>query len=60
MPAWRIGTASVSAEQARNRCHELEEEGAKRSLRAVISWARRGEAFAYNRGAGIFNLDHPT
>jgi NitT/TauT family transport system ATP-binding protein len=38
----------------------MTEEGAERSLRAVISWARYGEAFAYDQDAGVFSLDNPT
>jgi NitT/TauT family transport system ATP-binding protein len=29
-------------------------------LRAVISWARYGEAFAYDEDSGVFSLDNPT
>jgi len=33
---------------------------AEQTLRAVISWARYGEAFAYDEQAGLFSLDNPT
>jgi NitT/TauT family transport system ATP-binding protein len=38
----------------------MPEEDAERSLRAIISWARYGEAFAYDEDAGVFSLDNPT
>ena len=30
------------------------------TLRAVISWARYGEIFAYDEASGVFSLDNPT
>jgi NitT/TauT family transport system ATP-binding protein len=38
----------------------MSEEAAEQTLRALISWARYGEAFAYDEGAGVFSLDNPT
>ncbi|MBO0755536.1 MAG: nitrate/sulfonate/bicarbonate ABC transporter ATP-binding protein [Bradyrhizobiaceae bacterium] len=38
----------------------MTEEAAEHSLRAVISWARYGEAFAYDEDSGVFSLDNPT
>ena len=31
-----------------------------RQLRAVISWARYAEAFAYDEDSGVFSLDNPN
>jgi NitT/TauT family transport system ATP-binding protein len=38
----------------------MSEEGAEQTLRAIISWARYGEAFAYDEDVGILSLDNPT
>lgn len=38
----------------------MSEELADRTLRSVISWARYGEAFAYDEQAGTFSLDNPS
>jgi NitT/TauT family transport system ATP-binding protein len=38
----------------------MSEEYAEQTLRAVISWARYGEAFAYDENAGIFSLENPA
>jgi NitT/TauT family transport system ATP-binding protein len=38
----------------------MSEELAEQTLRAVISWARYGEAFAYDEHAGLFSLDNPA
>ena len=38
----------------------MSEEQAQQTLRAIISWARYGEAFAYDESAGAFSLDNPT
>ncbi|WP_293853776.1 AAA-associated domain-containing protein [uncultured Alsobacter sp.] len=35
-------------------------EFADRTLHAVISWARYGEVFAYDEGAGVFSLENPS
>ena len=37
----------------------MSEELADKTLRAVISWARYGEAFAYDEDTGVFSLDNP-
>jgi NitT/TauT family transport system ATP-binding protein len=38
----------------------MSEEFAERTLRAVISWARYAEVFAYDEGSGVFSLDNPS
>jgi NitT/TauT family transport system ATP-binding protein len=38
----------------------MSEETADHTLRAVISWARYGEAFAYDEASGVFSLENPT
>ena len=38
----------------------MAEDAAEQTLRAIISWARYGEAFAYDEDAGVFSLDNPT
>jgi len=38
----------------------MSEEAAEQTLRAIISWARYGEAFAYDEGSGVFSLDNPS
>ena len=38
---------------------EMSEEAAEQTLRAVISFARYGEAFAYDEESGVFSLDNP-
>jgi NitT/TauT family transport system ATP-binding protein len=38
----------------------MSEEAAEKTLRAVISWARYGEAFAYDEDSGVFSLDNPS
>ena len=38
----------------------MSEEAAEQTLRAIISWARYGEAFAYDEDGGILSLDNPT
>ncbi len=38
----------------------MSEEYAEQALRAVISWARYGEAFAYDEHAGTFSLENPS
>jgi len=37
----------------------MSEEAAEQTLRAVISFARYGEAFAYDGESGVFSLDNP-
>jgi len=37
----------------------MSEESAEQTLRAVISFARYGEAFAYDGESGVFSLDNP-
>ncbi len=38
----------------------MSEEAAEQTLRAIISWARFAEAFAYDEDSGVFSLDNPT
>jgi NitT/TauT family transport system ATP-binding protein len=38
----------------------MSEESADTTVRAVISWARYGEAFAYDESGGVFSLENPT
>jgi len=38
----------------------MTDEAAEQTLRAVIAWARYGEAFAYDEDAGVFSLDNPS
>jgi NitT/TauT family transport system ATP-binding protein len=38
----------------------MSEQDAEQTLRAVISWARYGEAFAYDESGGVFSLENPT
>jgi len=38
----------------------MSDERAEQTLRAVISWARYGEAFAYDQGGGVFSLENPS
>ena len=38
----------------------MADEAAEETLRAVISWARYGEAFAYDEDSGVFSLDNPS
>jgi NitT/TauT family transport system ATP-binding protein len=38
----------------------MSDEAAEETLRAVISWARFGEAFAYDEDSGVFSLDNPS
>lgn len=37
----------------------MSEKFAEQTLRAVISWARYGELFAYDEISGVFSLDNP-
>jgi NitT/TauT family transport system ATP-binding protein len=38
----------------------MSEENADRTLRAVTSWARYAEVFAYDEDSGVFSLENPT
>ncbi len=38
----------------------MSEEAAEQTLRAIISWARFAEAFAYDEDSGVFSLDNPS
>jgi NitT/TauT family transport system ATP-binding protein len=38
----------------------MSEEGAEQTLRAVVSWARYAEAFAYDDENAAFNLENPS
>ena len=37
----------------------MSEEAAEQTLRAIISFARYGEAFAYDEESGVFSHDNP-
>jgi NitT/TauT family transport system ATP-binding protein len=39
---------------------QMSDEAAEQTLRAVISWARYAEAFAYDEDSGVFSLDNPS
>jgi NitT/TauT family transport system ATP-binding protein len=39
---------------------QMSEETAEQTLRAVISWARYAETFAYDEHEGVFSLDNPS
>jgi NitT/TauT family transport system ATP-binding protein len=39
---------------------QMSEEAAEQTLRAVISWARYAEVFAYDEHGGVFSLDNPS
>jgi NitT/TauT family transport system ATP-binding protein len=38
----------------------MSEESAEQTLRAIISWARYGETFAYDQDSGVFSLENPA
>src|SRR5258708_36362977 len=38
----------------------MSDDAAEKTLRAIISWARFGEAFAYDEDSGVFSLDNPS
>ncbi len=38
----------------------MSEQFAEQTLRAVTSWARYGEIFAYDEASGVFSLDNPS
>jgi NitT/TauT family transport system ATP-binding protein len=38
----------------------MSEQFAEQTLRAVTSWARYGEVFAYDEASGVFSLDNPS
>ena len=38
----------------------MTEEQADQTLRAVTSWARFAEIFAYDEDPGVFSLENPT
>jgi NitT/TauT family transport system ATP-binding protein len=38
----------------------MSEEDAEQTLRAVISWARYAEVFAYDEDSGVFSLENPA
>ena len=38
----------------------MSEDYADRTLRAVTSWGRYGELFAYDEDSGVFSLDNPS
>jgi len=38
---------------------QMDEDAAEQTLRAVTSFARYGEIFAYDEESGVFSLDNP-
>jgi NitT/TauT family transport system ATP-binding protein len=38
----------------------MNDEAAEQTLRAIVSWARYAEAFAYDDEHAVFNLENPT
>jgi NitT/TauT family transport system ATP-binding protein len=55
------GTHAAPASRFRDELEDnMSEESADETLRAVISWGRYGEAFAYDEASGVFSLDNPS
>jgi NitT/TauT family transport system ATP-binding protein len=55
------GAHSAPASRFRDELEDnMSEEFADQTLRAVTSWGRYGEAFAYDEASGVFSLDNPT
>ena len=55
------GTHAAPASRFRDELEDhMSEEFADQTLRAVTSWGRYGEAFAYDEASGVFSLDNPT
>jgi NitT/TauT family transport system ATP-binding protein len=56
---WDANGARLIGDRARKRLPDTTE-AAEQSLRAVISWARYGEAFAYDADGQMFSLENPS
>jgi NitT/TauT family transport system ATP-binding protein len=55
------GTHAAPASRFRDELEDhMSEQVADQTLRAVTSWARYGEIFAYDEASGVFSLDNPT
>ena len=55
------GTHAAPASRFRDELEDhMSEQVADQTLRAVTSWARYGEIFAYDEAGGVFSLDNPT
>jgi NitT/TauT family transport system ATP-binding protein len=55
------GTHAAPASRFRDELEDhMSEEFADQTLRAVTSWGRYGEAFAYDEASGVFSLDDPS
>jgi len=55
------GTHAAPASRFRDELEDhMSEQVADQTLRAVTSWARYGEIFAYDEASGVFSLDDPS
>jgi NitT/TauT family transport system ATP-binding protein len=55
------GTHRAPASRFRDELEDhMSEKFADETLRAVTSWARYGEVFAYDEASGVFSLDNPS
>ena len=55
------GTHTAPASRFRDELEDhMSEQVADQTLRAVTSWARYGEIFAYDEASGVFSLDNPA
>jgi NitT/TauT family transport system ATP-binding protein len=55
------GTHRAPASRFRDELEDhMSEQFAEQTLRAVTSWARYGEVFAYDEASGVFSLDNPS
>ena len=55
------GAHSAPASRFRDELEDhMSEQVADQTLRAVTSWARYGEIFAYDEASGVFSLDNPS
>ena len=55
------GTHTAPASRFRDELEDhMSEEFADQTLRAITSWGRYGEAFAYDEASGVFSLDNPS
>jgi NitT/TauT family transport system ATP-binding protein len=55
------GTHRAPASRFRDELEDhMSEKFADETLRAVTSWARYGEIFAYDEASGVFSLDNPS
>ena len=59
--SWTSASRTMTASRFRDELEDhMSEQAATDTLRAVISWARYGEAFAYDDHSGSFSLDNPS